>query len=141
MQCRAAPAPTNAWVKQMAPWTPADWIELMKVMFYGVGAVCVPLATAFIMISAARLQRLGINVDRLEKNTNSISERNQAIAMKLGITEGIAQERASIAANHPNGTSSSPLPVVDERAAAASERTADAAERVADAAEQKPGGR
>lgn len=122
----------------MAAWTPADWIELIKVLFFGIGAVCVPLATAFIMISAARIQKLSTNVDRLEKNTNSISERNQAIAMKLGITEGIAQERASVQANAgpalPNGTS--PLPVVDERTAVATEQTAAAAERSAKANER-----
>jgi hypothetical protein len=35
------------------------------------------------------------NIRRLERNTNSISERNEAIAKELGITEGKASERAN----------------------------------------------
>jgi hypothetical protein len=35
------------------------------------------------------------NIRRLEKNTNSISARNEAIAKELGITEGVAQEKAN----------------------------------------------
>ena len=117
-------------------WTPADWIELVKVVFYGIAIVCVPLATFFTMMSALRLNKVSNNVDRLEKNTNSISERNQAIAMKLGITEGIAQERASVLANaDPSAPGPSPLPVADDRTAVAAERSAAATERVADAAE------
>lgn len=118
-------------------WTPADYIELVKAVFYGIAAVCVPLATVYIMISANRIKDLGINVDRLEKNTNSISERNQAIAMKLGITEGIAQERASVQANADAALPGAlPLPVADDRVANAAERSAKATERVADAAEK-----
>lgn len=137
----------------MSTWTPADWIELVKVVFYGITILCVPAATFFTMMSAARakraedsslrnaasIQAVSTNVDRLEKNTNSISERNQAIAMKLGIADGIAQERASVLANSNAGAAlpgTSPLPVADERTAAASERSAAATERVADAAEE-----
>ncbi len=35
------------------------------------------------------------NVKRLEVNTNSLSERNEAIAKKLGIEEGIAIQKSS----------------------------------------------
>ena len=35
------------------------------------------------------------NLQRLEKNTNSISERNEAIARKLGMKEGIEKEKAN----------------------------------------------
>lgn len=74
------------------------------------------------------LQEVGENVITLEKNTNSISERNQAIAMKLGVTEGIAQERASVQANAPAivGAATAPLPVSDEKTAAAVEKVVDA---------------
>lgn len=121
------------------PWSPADWNELIRTIFYGIAALCVPLATVYIMISARRIDRLGANMALLEKNTNSISERNQAIAMKLGITEGIAQERASVQANvvpvlHPKG---GPLPVADDRAAEIAIRGVEATERLADAAEKK----
>jgi hypothetical protein len=35
------------------------------------------------------------NIRRLERNTNSISERNEAIAKQLGVTEGKASEKAN----------------------------------------------
>jgi uncharacterized membrane protein len=35
------------------------------------------------------------NIRRLERNTNSISARNEAIAKQLGVTEGVAQEKAN----------------------------------------------
>jgi len=35
------------------------------------------------------------NIRRLERNTNSISTRNEAIAKQLGITEGKASEKAN----------------------------------------------
>lgn len=38
------------------------------------------------------------NLRRLERNTNSISERNEAIAKKLGIQEGKATEKHEQAA-------------------------------------------
>lgn len=124
----------------MAQWSPAEVTELVKAVFYGVALICVPLATFFTMISAARAKRseeaslrnaesikaVSTNVDRLEKNTNSISERNQAIAMKLGITEGIAQERASVLANVPPSLAPLPLPVSDAKTAAAVDRVVDA---------------
>lgn len=78
-------------------WTPTDYIELMKGVFYGIGIVSVPFATVYIMITASRVKELSANVERVEKNTNSISERNEAIAKKLGVSEGIAQERERVA--------------------------------------------
>lgn len=75
------------------------------------------------------LQKVGENVITLEKNTNSISERNQAIAQKLGVVEGIAQERASMQANAPTiaeARAAMPLPVSDEKTAAAVEKVVDA---------------
>lgn len=126
----------------MTNFAPADWIELAKAIFYGIGIVCIPLATVYTMISAARVKRsealallnkahievVSTNVDRLEKNTNSISERNQAIAMKLGITEGIKQERESVQANASSALAPavSPVPVADEKTTAAVDRVADA---------------
>lgn len=145
-------------------------IELVKVVFYGIAIVCVPAATFFTMVSAARAKRseeaslrnaqsikmVSDNLTLLEKNTNSISERNEAIAKKLGIREGIDQERSSVLAHATNaqppgmGHNAPPLPVADQRTAAAAEQTAVAAERsaaaterVADAAEdvsKKPAG-
>lgn len=138
----------------ISSWSPAEVTELVKAVFFGVAATCVPIATVYTMISAARAKRseqaslrnaekidaVSVNVDRLEKNTNSISERNQVIAQKLGITEGIAQERASIVATTvreggiaPNN--GAPVPVTDDRTAKAAERGAAANERIADAAE------
>lgn len=35
------------------------------------------------------------NIRRLERNTNSISTRNEAIARQLGVTEGVANEKAN----------------------------------------------
>lgn len=138
----------------MAVWTPAELTELLKALFYGTAILCGPLATAYTIIAASRTKRseeaslknaksievVNANVKQLEKNTNSISERNEAIARKLGLTEGVAQERASVLAHAAPGPvpglSALPLPVADERTATASERSADAAERVADAAEE-----
>lgn len=87
-----------------AEWTPADVNELVRAIFFGVATVCVPLATVYTIISAARAKRsieaseknaksieaVSANVVQLEKNTNSISERNEAIAKALGVTEGMA---------------------------------------------------
>lgn len=139
-------------------WSPADWIELVRAIFYGVATICVPLATGLIMVAAARARRaeeaaarnataisaVSSNIQRLEKNTNSISERNQAIAKALGVTEGIAQERAGAVAHaaagahsFPAGAPSLPVPVADNRTAEAAERVAAATERVATATEEK----
>jgi tetrahydromethanopterin S-methyltransferase subunit F len=35
------------------------------------------------------------NIQRIEKNTNSISQRNEAIAKELGIVQGVAREKAN----------------------------------------------
>lgn len=121
----------------MSTFTPSDWIELVKQVFVGLALICIPVSTGYTILTAARakrsedasllnaasIQKVSTNVDRLEKNTNSISERNQAIAMKLGITEGIAQERASVQAN---AAATLPLPVSDEKTAAAVDRVVDA---------------
>lgn len=145
-------------------WTPEQVTELVKVLFLGVGALSVSLATVYSIIGAARAKRAevsslanAVSIKALEKNTNSISERNEAIAKKLGITEGVAQERASVLAHasapqvvmqqQPIASAQPapgrPLPVADERTAVAAERTATAtedsakaAERVADVAEE-----
>jgi hypothetical protein len=39
--------------------------------------------------------RNAFNIQRIERNTNSISQRNEDIAKKLGIQEGKAAERAN----------------------------------------------
>lgn len=147
-------------------WSPAEVTELVKAVFFGVATLCIPLGTVYVMIGAARAKRAeaasianGASIRTLEKNTNSISERNEAIAKKLGITEGVAQERASVLAHSVSApqvvmqphqpvasappAAGRPLPVADERTAVAAERTATAtedsakaAERVADVAEE-----
>lgn len=89
--------------------TVSDIIEIIK----AIGFLCIPLATAYTIVISSRLKSVSDDVLRLEKNTNSISERNQAIANKLGITEGIAQERA--AAQAAGITTPLPLPVSDEK--------------------------
>jgi hypothetical protein len=115
----------------VSDWSGQDWALALggvTVFVTGMGGFITS------MVTLVRVGKMSTNVDRLEKNTNSISERNQAIAMKLGITEGIAQERASVQA----GANGGPVPVVDDRTAAASERSAAANERLASAAKRKP---
>lgn len=90
--------------------TVSDIIEIIK----AIGFLCIPLATAYTIVISSRLKSVSDDVLRLEKNTNSISERNQAIANKLGITEGIAQERAAAQAAGIT-TPPLPLPVSDEK--------------------------
>jgi hypothetical protein len=121
-------------------WT--DIIELIKVL----GALMVPAALAYSITINARSKRtearslsnsemiktVADDVIRLEKNTNSISERNERIAQALGVTQGVTQERESVAATHQAGR---PLPVADDRTAVAAERSASATERVANASE------
>lgn len=117
-------------ILMQAAWSPADYIELVKT----IGAALVPIALAYSIISATRsknaleaslknaesIKTVSTNVDRLEKNTNSISERLQAASLRLGRNEGhaegVAQERASALAHAPGlPVGSSPLPVVDEQ--------------------------
>lgn len=116
-------------------------VELLK----AISAILVPIVTFLVWLTAQRAKRseeasirnaesikiVNRNVELLEKNTNSISERNQQIAMKLGITEGIAQERASVQANSPIEASPAgkPVPVSDERTAAAVEKVGEAIEK------------
>jgi len=45
--------------------------------------------------NARKIDMSAVNIQRLEKNTNSISERNEAIAKQLGVTEGMAKEKAN----------------------------------------------
>jgi hypothetical protein len=35
------------------------------------------------------------NINRIERNTNSISQRNEDIAKQLGIVQGVAKEKAN----------------------------------------------
>jgi hypothetical protein len=51
-------------------------------------------ATGTLLTGAGQLYNV-MNIRRLERNTNSISERNEAIAKQLGITEGRATEKAN----------------------------------------------
>lgn len=84
---------------------PIDLIELVKVIFYGVATLCVPLATVYIMLAAARtkraeeaaiavkadLSKVRDNVELIERNTNSLSTRMADLARKNGIVEGVQQ--------------------------------------------------
>jgi hypothetical protein len=47
------------------------------------------------VVAATLSLRNGFNIQRIEKNTNSISQRNEDIAKKLGIEEGRAAEKAN----------------------------------------------
>lgn len=111
------------------------------------------------------LQAVKTGVDLLERNTNSISARNEQIAKSLGLMEGEAAGRAAevkvaeaLAEGQRQGaaglgaasvsgasTGSTPVPVADntmavvgERIALATEEFADAQKRVAKVAEEKP---
>lgn len=121
----------------MNSFTPADWIELVKTVFFGLALLAVPAASFIASLrNSAKIHAVSVNVDRLEKNTNSISERNQAIAQKLGVTEGIAQERASVQANTVLAPAVLPLPVSDEKTAAAVALVVDAIHDTANAAKK-----
>jgi hypothetical protein len=53
-------------------------------------------ATLITSMTAAIVSlRNSFNIQRIEKNTNSISQRNEDIAKKLGIQEGKAAEKAN----------------------------------------------
>jgi uncharacterized oligopeptide transporter (OPT) family protein len=64
----------------------------------GEGALVITaVATLVTSVTSAVLSlRNGFNIMRIEKNTNSISQRNEDIAKKLGIVEGRQAEK-----NHP----------------------------------------
>lgn len=118
----------------MTDFTPADWIELTKVTFAGLGTVLGGVAAVYAVIGAKRAGRaeatskansetigaVQTNVERVERNTNSISTRNEAIAKALGVEEGIKTERA-------RGIASAAALVEGGRAAVATERESIAA--------------
>jgi hypothetical protein len=53
-------------------------------------------ATLITSMAAAIVSlRNAFNIQRIERNTNSISQRNEDIAKKLGIQEGRASEKAN----------------------------------------------
>jgi hypothetical protein len=53
-------------------------------------------ATLITSMAAAIVSlRNAFNIQRIERNTNSISQRNEDIAKKLGIQEGKAAEKAN----------------------------------------------
>lgn len=53
-------------------------------------------ATLITSITSAVISlRNAFNIQRIERNTNSISQRNEDIAKKLGIQEGKAAEKAN----------------------------------------------
>lgn len=54
------------------------------------------------------IKTMGAQMGTLEKNTNSISERNEAIAKKLGVHEGQAQERAERAERDSHAAPAAP---------------------------------
>ena len=53
-----------------------------------IGAILVQLITVVVV------PYMGWTMRRVEKNTNSISERNESIARKLGVQQGKEQEQA-----------------------------------------------
>lgn len=60
-------------------------------------ALIITASGAFLtsIVGATLSLRNGWNIKRIEKNTNSISERNEAIARKVGVLEGRAEEKAN----------------------------------------------
>jgi hypothetical protein len=59
------------------------------------GAETALIITSFGTLITALGQLYNVfNIRRLERNTNSISSRNEAIARQLGVTEGAATEKA-----------------------------------------------
>ena len=56
-----------------------------------ISSVATPITA---LVSAVLSYKNGRNIQRIETNTNSISKRNEDIAKQLGITEGVAQEKA-----------------------------------------------
>ena len=58
-------------------------------------ALIITASGAFVtsMVGAAVSIRNAFNIQRIEKNTNSISQRNEDIAKKLGIQEGRQAQR------------------------------------------------
>ena len=53
-------------------------------------------ATLITSMAAAIVSlRNAFNIQRIERNTNSISQRNEDIAKKLGVVEGRAAEKAN----------------------------------------------
>lgn len=90
--------------------------ELIKTIFYGVGSLCIPLATVYVMIGAARAKRAEVatvavastvadvsvdlgkikdDVKLLEINTNSMTSTIAALSEKAGIVKGEAKEKAT----------------------------------------------
>lgn len=61
-----------------------------------IGAIVTPIFLALLTRQQnKKIDASAEDIKRLEVNTNSISERNEAIAKKLGIQEGIAREKAN----------------------------------------------
>lgn len=130
----------------MSDWTPHDVIELVKVLFWGFAIAAVPVATFITMVVALRrnaesIKKVSEDIETVKTHTNSITERLQAASRKLGISEGIAQERDSVLA-HSNAVvplaapGRTPLPVADDRTATATEKTAEATKEIAEAAKE-----
>lgn len=133
---------------------PVDLVELVKAVFYGIAALCVPIATVYIMITAQRTKALNTKIDGMlvERDASNVrkgermgeqSGRDTADALAEGQRQGREHERSSVIARGLENNK--PLPVEDEAAAAiatrtaeATERSAEAHQRVAEATERKP---
>lgn len=145
----------------MSPETLALLTELVKAVFFGISIVCIPLATVYTMIAAARAKRAetatalvshqidGLLTDRDEAKKKEgaaladIASDREAALLARGQKEGRDNERARWVQTQqgPQQTlegvkEKAPVAVADERTAEASERVAAATERAADATER-----
>lgn len=160
----------NAMIQESAAtWSPealAQLVELVKAVFFGISIICVPLATVYIMVAAARAKRADEQAKKNEVQIQSVSKqidgllherdaakvkegeataeaaaRDDAELLARGQREGREHERERISQQTAPelATDGSPIPVTDARATAAVEKLADAATRSADTMERVEG--
>lgn len=86
---------------------PIDIVELTKAIFSGIAALGGIFVTIYLPILSARQKRAEVaqqqqaasllkvkdNMELIERNTNSISTRNEEIAKQLGMEQGAKKER------------------------------------------------
>lgn len=105
-----------------------DTLNLFLVLLAGV----VNLATAYLVIQLRKVVvAAASDILKVEKATNSMKDALVAATAKASLSEGREQGRIETELRNKE----EPLPVADDRTAAAAERSASATERVADAAE------
>lgn len=137
--------------------TPGEWALLIGLLLNAAAVVWVGLH------SNHGLASVKVDIHKIELATNSMKDalvkatgdaahaaglkegqvagEAKAATLFEGQSQGRSQERSSVAASVPSAlaaaSSSSPVPVADERVAGAAERSAEALERTATAAEEK----